>query len=124
MEELNKVENGDSKLSRKKEELELARELSESGEKFPFPGIKSDVYERISADDKEYPGNVTPIDIIIERCKNEGIKVVLGRNNDVYILPFLSDNIIEDSLLPRHLLHNNVTSENLKKLISFDVGHI
>lgn len=125
MEELNQVESGDSKQEKKREKIAIARELMESKEKFPFSGIVERAYLKIKAEEEEYPGCATPIDTIIERCKNEGIKVVLGahpESGNVYILPALSNDIENDSLFPKHLLSTNITNEKLKKLISIDGG--
>ncbi len=113
----------EDKESRKLEKIALARELHESNEQFPFPGIHNDVYEKIKMEETEYPGFATPIDELVARCTQEGIKVVLGKNpesGNVFILPAGSDDIENDSLFPRQLLLDAVTSEALQKLIELD----
>lgn len=111
-------------LNRKRKKIALATEL-EAMEKFTFTGIVEDSYLKIKADDDEYPGVTTHIDIIIERCKVEGIKVMLGahpESGNVYILPAPSNDIENDSFRPKHLLLADINNEKLKKLISIDGG--
>ncbi len=99
----------------------LAKELSESGEIFPFPGMVQKLYESKRAFDAEFPGLSTPTDTIIGRCRQEGIKVVLGENpesGNVFILPAGGGNIVDDSLSPKDLLAENVTDLRLKNLIT------
>ncbi|MEK7539123.1 MAG: hypothetical protein AAB595_00560 [Patescibacteria group bacterium] len=98
----------------------LARELNEVREGFPFPGINEESYDRLKEVAEKYPDYTAPIDEIIERCKAQGIKVVLGKNpnsGNVFIMPFGSDNIEMDNLFPRHLKIIAEMDEKLKKLI-------
>ncbi len=91
-----------------------------SNEKISFPGIKTESYEKIKAEDEEFPGFTTPIDEILSRLEQEGMKIVLGKNpqsGNVFILPTMSNDIEMDSIRTCHLSLDNVTSENLKKLI-------
>ena len=104
----------------KERKIALALELSESEEGFDFPGINDDDYAKMKETDEEFPGYTTPIDEIIERCKSEGIKVVLGKNpssGNVYILPKGSDDIENDSISPRQLSTEGEIDEALLKLI-------
>lgn len=68
---------------KEKDVLTLAKELHESNEVFPFPGLRPEAYAQLKATDEEFPGYVTPIDGLLERFKNEGMKVVLGKNPKV-----------------------------------------
>jgi hypothetical protein len=98
----------------------LAKELVESQEHFPFPGIDPQAYSKIKADEEEALGYSTPIDELLERFKNEGMKVVLGKHpesGNVFILPAQSDDIENDNLFPKHLLVSEEMDEKLKKLI-------
>ena len=98
----------------------LATELIESQEHFPFPGIDPEAYSRIRAQEAEYPGYTTPIDELVERCKNEGMKVVLGKHpesGNVWILPAHSEDANQDAIAPRQLLINETVDEKLKTLI-------
>jgi hypothetical protein len=104
--------------------LELVERINESGETLPFPGIQQDYYHSIQEDQKEYePGSfgyTTPIDQILERCKQEGIKIVLGphpESGNVFVLPAESDDIDMDSLLPYHLDATGVDNDDLRALI-------
>ena len=54
----------------------MTTEMSESGEVFEFPGINSDSYDSIKAEQEEYPGYTTPIDELLERFNNEGFKIL------------------------------------------------
>lgn len=113
----------ESPLTLRQREVVLAREIFESGETFGFNGIEPVAYSIIKADEEEYPGLATPIDERIERCRREGIKVVLGKNpksGNVYILPAQSDDIGNDSIRPRHLQISEATSEKLRELILLD----
>jgi len=112
-------------ISPKEEYILLAKELFESRERFPFPGIDPEAYSRIKADEAEFPGYTTPIDELIERFKNEGMKVVLGKYPDsgnVYILPAESDDIKQDSIFPRQLLVDELANEKIKTLILLNRG--
>ncbi len=98
----------------------LVEKINESGESLPFPGINPEAYSRKKADDEEFPGYTTPIDEIIERCKKEGIKVVLGKHQEscsVFVLPAHSNSIEIDSFAPRQLEINAVEDDSLRELI-------
>lgn len=112
--------NDDEKEQKRHEIVALAKELSESQESFPFPGIHPESYSKIKAEEEEYPGCATPIDELLERFANEGMKVVLGahpESGNVFILPRGSDDIENDSLLPRSLQIDEIMDEKLKQLI-------
>jgi hypothetical protein len=99
--------------------IELTRELSMFPEVFPFPGMDQESYEKIKAEDEEYPGMTTPIDEIMERLRNEGMKVTFGKNpesGNVYILPNGSDNIEMDSIRPRQLNIEGIENAKLRLL--------
>ncbi len=107
--------------TRKERTIALAVELSEGRESFPFPGVDPEAYSKIKAGQEEDPGYSTPIDELVERFKNEGIKVVLGKHpesGNVFILPSQSDDIENDSIFPRHLQINEGMNDKLKELIS------
>jgi hypothetical protein len=104
----------------KREYLALAETLSQNLEGFSFPGIDGERYLKLKAVDEEYPGFSTPTDEIIDRMKNEGMKVSLGahpENGDVYLLPMLSDDIENDMLFPGYLTVAEDMNEGLKTLI-------
>ncbi len=117
----NEFEGGASEQEQKtREVVALAKELSESREVFPFPEIESGAYSKLKATDEEYPGYTTPIDELVVRFAQEGIKVVLGSHPDsgnVFILPAGSDDIERDSVFPRHLQFSDDMDPRLKKLI-------
>ena len=115
----------ESKERIKAEKIALAKNIFESGEGFQFPGILTDKYDQMKADEEAYTGLSTPIDELVERCRNEGIKVVPGDHHEsgnVYILPMNSDNIEMDSFFPRHLVLEKVSNEDLRTLITLDGG--
>jgi len=115
------IEDNKDQLRQKK--IEMALELAESGEIFPFPGITSSSYEKMKTDEEEFPGYTTPIDELIARFQNEGMKVVLGKNPDsgnIYILPAGSDDIEMDSVFPRQLFPSENLDERLLDLILKD----
>jgi len=112
----------------RKQEIALAHELAESGEIFPFPGIDPDAYAKLKADEEEFasydiPIEIAPIDEIIRRLTNEGMKIVLGPNpetGNIYILPKDSHNTGRDSTLPKSLRIIEGMDARLKALILLD----
>lgn len=110
----------DQKQQELKRYISLAEALSQRLEGLPFPGIDEETLRKLIEVDEEYPGYVTPIDEIIARMEKEGIKIVLGEDREsgnVFALPFLSDDIEMDSLLPRHLVVAPDMDESLRSLI-------
>ncbi|MGD0328681.1 MAG: hypothetical protein ABSB00_03180 [Minisyncoccia bacterium] len=106
--------------TRKEKIISLAKELFESNEIFPFSNIDPESYLKMKASDEEYPGLTTPTDEIIERLKNEGMKVVLGKNSqsgNVFILPAGSTDIEMDSISPKQLRISEGINEKLRELI-------
>ena len=98
----------------------LAKELSENLDDFPFSGITQEAYSRIKAVEELFPDYTTPIDTLIERLKNEGMKVVLGKDptsGNAYILPAQSNDIQKDAIFPKYLQISETMDERLKKLI-------
>lgn len=98
----------------------LAEKLSAKKECFPFPGIDEEAYVQLVEVDKKYPGLTTPTDKIIKKMEAEGIKVSLGKHKNsgnVFILPFLSDDIENNSLAPNQLEIDEVKDDLLKELI-------
>lgn len=120
----NIVDSGNEKKKLLDEYLALAKDLSKDKEGFPFPGIDPESYLKIKAADEEFPGYTTPIDELIERFKNEGMKVVLSEpprnrgNREVFILPLKSNEIQEDSIRLKDLHNNETLSNEVKNLIS------
>lgn len=107
-----------TKQQKKEMAISLAIELSARPEGFPFPGIDPVSYQKLKADEEKFPGFATPIDVLIERLRNEGIKVILRADGgDFYILPSGSDDIENDSIAPKHLQINDTMDEKLKELI-------
>ncbi|MDD2657226.1 MAG: hypothetical protein PHD04_01015 [Candidatus Pacebacteria bacterium] len=106
--------------TRKEKIIALAVELFQSGEIFPFAGVDAESYSRMKAAEEEDPGYTTPVDEIIERFKNEGMKVVLGKNpqsGNVFVLPAQSSNIEMDSISPGQLQLSEEMNEKLRELI-------
>jgi len=102
------------------EYISLAEELSRYDEKLPFPGVEEESLKQLMASDREYPGLTTPTAQIIARMQTEDIKVVFGKHpgsGNVFILPFLSDDIENDSLFPHHLKIADEMNDPLRRLI-------
>ena len=108
----------------RKRVVELAKEIVASNEVFPFPGIKPEDYLAMKKTDEDFPGYTTPIDEIVSRLKNEGMKIVLGEHPEdgmVYILPLQSNGIRVDSIRPKHLeINDTLKDERLLELIELD----
>ncbi|MFT6829405.1 MAG: hypothetical protein ACJAV6_000231 [Candidatus Paceibacteria bacterium] len=100
--------------------LTLAMELIESNETLSFPGLNIESYNTLKAEEEEYPGFATPIDEIIKKCEEQGIKIEIGKNPDgsnMFLLPKDSDDI-DDSLRFKHLNLDAIDNEKLKQLAS------
>ncbi len=100
--------------------IALIREIAESHESLPFPGIAPEAYAKIKTTEQEFPGYGTSIDDLIKRFETEGMKIVTGKNprsGNVYVLPAQSNNIETDSISPRQLKIDEATNEKLRELI-------
>ncbi len=103
--------------------LEKAKELFESHETFPFPGTRSGLRDRLKAEQDDYPGFSTPINVLLNRFDQEGMKVVLGAESgcgNVYVIPANSDDVYMDNLFPRHLALDKITDERVRALVRLD----
>lgn len=107
--------------TRNKELVALAKELYEGHEIFPSPGFEPEAYAKLKASDEELPDYTIPINDLIRRFKNEGMKVVLGEypeSGNIFILPAQSDDKDTSAMvLPKHFEVNGVLNEKLKQLI-------
>ena len=111
---------------RKREIIDLATELSRSGETFPFAGIEAASYTELEASDAEFPDFTTPVGEIKDRLRNEGMKVVLGQHpesGNVFVLPAQSNNIEMDSISPKHLAIGEGMDPRLAELIMKTRGY-
>ncbi len=113
------------KEARRTEKLALAAEIIENREFFSFPGVDPDVYLRMKAKEEEFPGYATPIDDLIKKFTDEGMKVAFVQGDspgvgNVFVLPEGSNDIENDSILPCKLRINETMDEKLKKLILLD----
>ena len=109
-----------SKLEKATKLLKLVEKINESNERIPFPGIHPEVYSRMKKDEEEFLDCVTPIDEIIKRCEEEGIKVVIGKNpesSNVFVLPADSTDIEMDSIPSYWLMIDAVKDERFRELI-------
>lgn len=103
--------------------LRFGVELSDSREILSFPDIDPEIYKEKKLSDAEFPEYSTPIDVLLERFKNEGMKVVLGkRGGEILVLPAKTDEtndmaVMEDCLLLSHLEVAEGMDERLKELI-------
>ena len=101
--------------------IALAKELAETHEKFSFPGITPESYSKLKAVAEEFPEYTAQIDELIERFQAEGMKVMLSGSDpergSVHILPFNSEDVEMDNLLPRHLIITADMDVRLKKLV-------
>lgn len=116
-------ENADEREQKRREIIDLAIELSESQEAFPFPGVNPEDYAKIKADRDEYPELFSPIEELMERFQSQGLKVVRGKDPssiNAFILPAESNDIENDSLYPRYLNIDAATDERLQKLIEMN----
>lgn len=107
--------------------LALAKELSESREKYPFPGIDDASYKILKADQDGIPPEyVLDIDAFIQELKREGMRIVLEKGR-VYVCVH-SDNF-EHSVdtvryfFPRHLNPETITDPKLRQLIELSKIH-
>jgi hypothetical protein len=116
----NKLE---SKEAAQVERMRIVGEMIENGEEFHFPGIRTEVYDKIKIEQEEYPGYTTPIDDLLARFKFEGMKLVAGKyktSRDVMVLPQGSDDVHSDFLLLKNLDTEGDIDRRLRELIDFD----
>ncbi|MCX6762983.1 MAG: hypothetical protein NT093_04370 [Candidatus Moranbacteria bacterium] len=114
---------------RRRTVISLTKELW--GERLSFPGIDPEQYAKLKAEEDElgdeFPGYATPIDKLVARFKDRGMKIVFGadpESGNVFVLPLDSDDIVNDSILPKHLRSDWIVNEPLKKLILLSKGKI
>jgi len=116
----------EAKRLRREKIIALARELSESSESLPFPGLDPEAYEKLKADiaadadRSDYDITSPTLDELVARFQSEGMKVTLGSNplvGNVYILPMGSNDIQNESVLPKHLQITEGMDSRLKELI-------
>lgn len=103
--------------------LEIAHAVIERNESFPFPGLGPEAHARLRAAEEEMPGYATPIDELVARFEQEGLKVALGthpESGNVFVLRVGSDDIENDSVFPRHLRITDDMNEDLKRLFHID----
>jgi len=108
------------RAEQKRKKIYLAKELGEIRERIPFPGIDPEHYVKLKAFEEEFPGYTTPIDELIGRLEEKGMKIVFGKDpesGNVHILPFDSDDIENDSILPQLLRTDGIMSGQLKELV-------
>jgi len=108
-----------------KECILLVTELIEKHEVLPFSEINPEAYSKIKTEQEIYPGYSTPIDDLLIKFKEQGIKVVFTddpNSGNICILPSGSNDIINDSLFPRHLNQTENMNALLKKLIELDTN--
>lgn len=95
----------------------IAERLSAREEAIPFMGIEDSVYNKLKAECDAYPEYTTHIDVILERLTREGLKIVIAENGQVYALPYGSDDLVNDSIFPRHLKIADGMDSELKRLV-------
>ena len=111
------------------EKVAVATKLVErcaSGEVFPFPGLRPERYEIMKQNWEEEPEYAPNIDELIVRFQQEGMKVVFSKNptsGNVFLLPSGSDDIVNDSLLPRLLLAQDILDDTLLELVMMENLH-
>ena len=104
----------------KAEFLALARELSQSPEAFPFPGVNPKAYAEIKAEDEKFPGFTPTIGMrgaISPAQPNEAGILIMPKNSSDG-----DDDLNENSLMPNHLNSEGIQDEKLKRLIELIKG--
>ena len=111
-----------------KDYLELAKRLGENREPFKFCGINQKYYPTLKAELEElgkqgevFGVTVTPIDDLITRFKEEGMKV-FWEDLNVFIIPAKcgSGDVWASSISPKHLQIVAGMNEGLVDLIEMD----
>jgi hypothetical protein len=85
--------------------LFLAEKLANRHERLASPHLKRDSYTALKQESLEFPEYPTDIDALLERLEAEGARVVIA-GSDIFILPFMSTDIVGDGLLIRHFEPN------------------
>jgi hypothetical protein len=99
----------------------LITSLSEREAPFVFEGLADGVYDQTKADEQDgiY---TTPIDDVIARMKEHGIKVLPGDHPETgnsYIVPADSTDVENDGIFPRCLAVTEGMDPDLKKLCAY-----
>ncbi len=105
------------------EYLAVGRELAESGEAFPFAGITAEAHAAQLAAAAEFPEYTIPVDVLLAKFRDQGMKVVLGGDlarPTIYLLPRESSDIEEESIFPRSLEITDDMDPRLKRLVLAD----
>ena len=108
------------RAERKRRKIFLARELGKIRERISFPGIDPRHYEKVKAFEQEFSGYATPIDGLIARFEDQGMKIVFSPDPEsgiIYVLPFDSDDFVNDSILPQLLQTDGIMNGDLKELV-------
>lgn len=98
--------------------IALTMELSKSPEAFPFTGIDPEAYSKMKVDEEPYldSGHFTPIDEVIKKFQ-EGMKIVLGKDQDAYALPLHSNDLQGEGVLLKNLRIDQSIDIRLHQLI-------
>ena len=113
-------ENTLEKKVTKEDCVQLATELVKRPESFPFKGLEDEAYAKIKATDEEYPGFTTPIDELIKKFADHGIKVSFGddpKSGNIFLVPSNSSDVGNDGLSPKNFKATEDMDPELKKLI-------
>lgn len=112
----------------------LILELMEKDEKLVFPGINSESYNVLKLEEESLPNYsdfATPIDEIIEDCREWGLRIMPGNGQEAlkllpgtripdcanaFLLPANSNNL-NDSIRLKHLNIDLIEDTDFKKLI-------
>jgi len=100
--------------------IDLAAQIIERNEVFPFPGMDPESYTTLKAEYEEFPDYSANTDELIERFKTQGLKVAFSKDSttgNIFVIPAESSDIEMDSLFPRHLTTLTGMDAMLKKLI-------
>ena len=90
-------------------------------EVYPFISIKQEAFDKIHAEDEEFPGFTTPIKVLRERMIKEGMKISLGahpKSGNIFVLPGNSDDIENDSIPLKHIELNATLIEKVEEIRS------
>jgi hypothetical protein len=112
--------NEEQKKADREKYIQLIETLSQKVDGFPFPGVDEETLKGLLEEEAKYPGFATPVEKLLIRMREEGIKIVQGvhpGSGNVFVVPLLSDDIENDSLFPRHLDPTPDMDSQLRELI-------
>jgi hypothetical protein len=116
-----RIERDPDEVTTKAEFTRLVEILCRDGERYPFPDIDPLTYQKLKEEEQEFPGVMTPIDVLVEKFKDEGMRFIAGTDassGNLSIVPAISGDPVYDALQPKNLRPELITDRRVRALIN------